>query len=919
MRFYRFHAFAWSVVLLAATFVGAQAFAAVPQPPLITDGVVTAVSATSTTVFFGGSFAKVGPYTGSIALVNDSNGNISSYTQRVNGTVRVAVPDGSGGWYLGGDFTEVEGVPRNRLARILADGTLDATWIPYASASVLAMTRTATALYIGGSFTSVNGTTRNYLAAVDLVTGSLLSFNPNLNNGVTALATDGTLIYAGGDFSSVNGGSSARSKAAAFSVSGTATSWDPSLSSIVWDIAIQGSTVWISGDFSTVNLSTSPVTRRSIAEFDLVTGIATGFDAGVTSGSVYSIDVAGTTLVAGGTFTTVNGIFPRNRIAAFNTGTGTVQAWNPDASNTVSSVETDGTFVYAAGSFSSIGGSGRAGAAKLRLDNGVAEAWDPRPQAGTVLFTRLDGSNVLLGGSFVMMNTVTRNNAASIDAVTKALTPWDPNLDNTVNAIALYGSTVFLVGQFTQVKGGIPRSKGASFDAVTGNLGTWNPGTSGIIYDAKVSGDILFVSGVSTSISVGYLQSFDLPGGTARGWSPSTNGFVYAIDVVGNTLYAGGTFTSLAGASRMGLGAVDVNSGAALPFNPGAYDVRDLLWDSGTVYAVGEFTTVNGGLVPRLRAAAFDESSGLATAWDPSLSSRGMTLSLNGSTMIIGGTFANVNGGASVRDSLAEVNLSDGIATSTNFGIIGNYVSSATIANGELYVGGNFTAFNSEPRLYFAYRAVPGGPTPTPSPTWTRTPTATLSATRTPSPSDTFTPSPSMTETPSNSATATLSRTATLTFTATPSPPASTQTSTPTATGTATGTPSVTPTPVVGSSTPSPPPTSTLTRTPQDGISDLPQNTGPALGETFIYPSPIRGNSARLAVKMRSAGRIKVTFLNEAGDVVSILEDSLSPGLSGLHVDLLGFASGVYFYVAEISYDGGGAERQSVKKFTVIR
>jgi hypothetical protein len=36
--------------------------------------------------------------------------------------VRAVVPDGSGGWFIGGDFNYVGGVPRNHLAHVRADG-----------------------------------------------------------------------------------------------------------------------------------------------------------------------------------------------------------------------------------------------------------------------------------------------------------------------------------------------------------------------------------------------------------------------------------------------------------------------------------------------------------------------------------------------------------------------------------------------------------------------------------------------------------------------------------------------------------------------------------------------------------------------------------------------------------------------------
>ena len=48
------------------------------------------------------------------------------------------VPDGAGGWYIGGDFAYVGGLPRNCLAHIASNFTV-AAWNPNANAVVRAL------------------------------------------------------------------------------------------------------------------------------------------------------------------------------------------------------------------------------------------------------------------------------------------------------------------------------------------------------------------------------------------------------------------------------------------------------------------------------------------------------------------------------------------------------------------------------------------------------------------------------------------------------------------------------------------------------------------------------------------------------------------------------------------------------------
>src|SRR6516164_5952081 len=68
------------------------------------DGVVYGIAQVGTKVFVGGSFTKVGPgIRGAAGVVDVANSTFGSSFPDVNGAVYAAVPDGSGGYYLGGD------------------------------------------------------------------------------------------------------------------------------------------------------------------------------------------------------------------------------------------------------------------------------------------------------------------------------------------------------------------------------------------------------------------------------------------------------------------------------------------------------------------------------------------------------------------------------------------------------------------------------------------------------------------------------------------------------------------------------------------------------------------------------------------------------------------------------------------------
>src|SRR5436190_447411 len=174
-----------------------------PDPTWVTDNGVLAVARSGNTIYLGGGFTEVGPRTGPAVAIDTTSGNGDLGMPQVSGgsgQVWVVASDGSGGWYLGGDFTHVAGQPRLDIAHVRSDKTLDPKFAPNPNGPVRALAVSGSTVYAGGDFTSIGGQARNHFAALGTSNGKATGWNPGADAGVFALVASGGTIYAGGRF-----------------------------------------------------------------------------------------------------------------------------------------------------------------------------------------------------------------------------------------------------------------------------------------------------------------------------------------------------------------------------------------------------------------------------------------------------------------------------------------------------------------------------------------------------------------------------------------------------------------------------------------------------------------------------------------------------------------------------------------------
>jgi hypothetical protein len=213
-------------------------------------------------------------------------------TWMTNGTVFAqALSEDGNTLYIGGRFTVVKDradtkVAANNLAAVdVATGEIVRSWRPRATGDGAVVHSIAVKdgrVFVGGNFSAVDGQPRNNIAEVEPTDGSLKPFAPEITYvpndqppAVNTMLLDGSRLYVGGDFNAADGKS--RPRLAAFSLATGAldTDWKPEATRVVKDMEFDstGETIIAVGRFATVTGSDgTSASRYTVARFYTDTG-----------------------------------------------------------------------------------------------------------------------------------------------------------------------------------------------------------------------------------------------------------------------------------------------------------------------------------------------------------------------------------------------------------------------------------------------------------------------------------------------------------------------------------------------------------------------------------------------------------------------------------------------------------------------
>jgi uncharacterized delta-60 repeat protein len=648
----------------------------------------------------------------------------------VNNTVYATAVQADGKIIVGGNFG-------NRIARLNADGSLDATFNPgtgFNSQVTSISIQSDGKIIVGGWFNYFNGIIRNRITRLN-ADGSLdinfnigTGFNQNVNT--IAVQTDGKIMV-GGWFTGYNG--TTRNNLARLNTDGTldttfnsGTSFWEGISGPVFTIAIQtDGKIIIGGSFVIIEFTTTGRIARLHADgtLDFTFNTGSGFSSAVQS---TSLQIDGK-IIVGGLFTSFNGV-PRNHIvrlntngsldATFNSGT----AFNHDVYATA--VLADGRII-AGGWFTSYNGSESDYIACLNANGSIDTNFNINPGFNdTVLSTviQTDGK-ILVGGEFYNINGTIRNHIARLNADGSLDDSFNPGsgFDDYVHSIAIQADGKIIVGGEFNSFNGIATNRLSRLH-VDGSLDTTfniGAGFSGSVWATVIQTDGKIIVGGWFTDFDGTTQNritrLNTDGSLDDTFNPGTgfNNSVRSIVVQADgKIIVGGTFTTYNGIPRNRItrlnldGSLDNTFNLGNGFNDPVYSIA--LQADGKIIVGGVFSYYSGSLrngLARLNAdGTIDESFSLGTSFYS-----GFNGSVNSTTIqsdgkiIVGGSFTlyyNIS-----RKRIARVNADGSLDTTFNPGTgfsnsppTGSVYTTALQGDGKIIVGGWFTFYNDNCR-----------------------------------------------------------------------------------------------------------------------------------------------------------------------------------------------------------------------------
>jgi uncharacterized delta-60 repeat protein len=357
------------------------------------------------------------------SLVSLGAQTVDTFDPNANGTVYGTAIQPDGKVLLVGAFYQVGGWPRENIARVNSDGSLDKSFNPGANSSVNSLVLQPDGkIIVGGNFTRVAGQACTNLARLN-ADGTLDTSFSSYASGLVSCALlqpDGRIVI-GGSFTNIGG--QPCNRIARVNNDGTLdTNFNASASSLVYTMALQADgKILVGGNFT--NLDGAAVARIGRLNSD---GTLDGsFNSSANAVVMCLALQADNMILAGGPFTNLAGV-PRRCIGRLNSDGSIDPSFNPNASNTVTAitVQANGKILIG-GFFTALAGGSRNHIARLNTGGTLDGTFNPGANADVYTISLHPDGKILVGGAFTNLAGGLRNYIGRMtnnDAATQTLT-----------------------------------------------------------------------------------------------------------------------------------------------------------------------------------------------------------------------------------------------------------------------------------------------------------------------------------------------------------------------------------------------------------------------------------------------------------------------------------------------------------------
>ena len=639
-----------------------------------------------------------------------------NYMLGANDTVEAVVFDASQELYVGGNFTNLHGLPINRLGRLNTDGTADLAFNPGQGpdAAVFALALSSNVVTVILTNLSTNTVLTNYIVPAIVIGGAFTNVNGQLHPGVARLGLDGLVDP------TFNGGGGANGAVRAV-------------------VAQTNGLLLIGGEFTIYETNRSHVARLNLNG----TLDSTFVPPGLIDGTVYAVQPLPTgQVLIGGAFTSLDGV-PRPSLARLNADGSLDANFGPaygiDGVVRTIALQADGGILIG-GDFATVDGMPRPRVARLLANGAVDGTFDPELGADAlVMALRLQANGqILAAGRFTTLNGNLCNHLGRFNPDGTVDTYFNPGTGADAPVHALDVAPLFSAVNFSRNSSG-----GTNEDRMVVDTG-WTNGFLTLNFSAFVTpsfirvyyeGVVIYESGLvlgqqfPTQVVYGSDPALNIlgastvvtivvnQGGGEQGafWtyaaSFTTGLFGEGGPVPDNLIALGGEFVRFNGQPHPRVTELNTTGSLVPGFDPaatanltvaalGVYTNQILPGVIGNIVAAGDFSALVGvspvPYIGRLRPdGSFDRSFNVGAG--PNAPVRTVAVQPDGK-VVLGGVFTSVEGVP--RAYVARLNLDGSLDTNFNRGVgLNGGVNALTLQpDGKVLIAGDFTSVYGVPR-----------------------------------------------------------------------------------------------------------------------------------------------------------------------------------------------------------------------------